>query len=73
MKGFCYAAALQFRLDIRSKALFITCYLVFCFFMPYLNRLFAALERRDFKRLLAVMFAVGFVLFRMAVRKAEAA
>ena len=28
MKGFCYAAALQFRLDIRSKALFITCYLV---------------------------------------------
>ena len=42
---------------------FITCYLIFCFFAPCLNRLFAALERRAFKRLLLVMF-VCFSLLR---------
>ena len=45
---------------------FINCYLVFCFLNPTLNRLYAALERRDFKRLLAVMF-VCFSLLRTLV------
>lgn len=37
---------------------FITGYIAFSFFIPFLNRLFAGLERREFKRLLAAMFVV---------------
>ena len=45
---------------------FITCYLVFCFFQPYMDRLLDTLDRREFKRLLAVMFVV-FSLLRTVV------
>ena len=31
---------------------FITCYLVFCFFQPYMDRLLDTLDRREFRRLL---------------------
>lgn len=45
---------------------FITCYLAFCFFQPYMDRLFAALDRREFGRLLAVMFVVFSLLRTVA-------
>ena len=45
---------------------FITCYLIFCFFQPYMDRLLDTLDRREFRRLLVVMFVV-FSLLRTVV------
>lgn len=59
MKGFCYAAALQFRLDIRSKALFITCYLVPLVFFGLMGGIFTSLDPNAKTTLLPSMTVMG--------------
>ena len=59
MKGFCYAAALQFRLDIRSKALLITCYLVPLLFFGLMRRIFTSLDPNAKTTLLPSMTVMG--------------
>lgn len=59
MKGFCYAAALQFRLDIRSKALLITCYLVPLVFFALMGGIFTALDPAAKTTLIPSMTVMG--------------
>ena len=59
MKGFCYTAALQFRLDIRSKALLITCYLVPLLFFGLMGGIFTSLDPNAKTTLLPSMTAMG--------------
>ena len=59
MKGFCYAAALQFRLDIRSKALLITCYLVPLLFFGLMGGIFTSLDPNAKSTLLPSMTVMG--------------
>ena len=59
MKGFCYAAALQFRLDIRSKALLITCYLVPLLFFGLMGGIFTSLDPNAKTTLLPSMTVMG--------------
>lgn len=59
MKGFCYAAALQFRLDIRSKALLITCYLVPLIFFGLMGGIFTSIDPTAKTTLLSSMTVMG--------------
>lgn len=59
MKGFCYAAVLQFRLDIRSKALLITCYLVPLIFFGLMGGIFTSIDPTSITTLLSSMTVMG--------------
>ena len=44
MSAFLYGVALQWKLDLRSKALLITCYLVPLFFFAVMGSIFTAID-----------------------------
>ena len=47
MKAFFYGVALQWRLDIRSKTMLITCYLVPLLFIALMGGIFTSLMPHD--------------------------
>ncbi len=59
MSAFLYAVALQWRLDIRSKTLLITCYLVPLLFFAIMGGIFTAITPETKDSLIASMTVMG--------------
>ena len=59
MRGFLYGAGLQFRLDMRSKSLFITCYLVPLVFFAVMGGIFTAVMPESRTTLVSSMTVLG--------------
>ncbi len=55
MKALLYGIALQFKLDIRSKSLLITCYLVPLVFFLFMGGIFTSIDASYTKTLIAAM------------------
>lgn len=59
MRAFLYAAALQWRLDIRSKTLLITCYVVPLLFFAFMGSVFTAVNPEMQHTLIPSMSVMG--------------
>ncbi len=59
MSAFLYGVALQWKLDIRSKALLITCYLVPLLFFAMMGSIFTALDQGAGETLIPSMTVMG--------------
>ena len=59
MSAFLYGAALQWKLDIRSKALLITCYLVPLLFFAVMGGIFTSLMPEAKSTLIQSMTVMG--------------
>lgn len=55
MKAFLYATALQFKLDIRSRSMLITCYLVPLIFFAFMGGIFTSINPQSAANLIPTM------------------